>query len=294
MEARWVGVAASVSSSALYGVLFFLPPLLKPLTSGAIYGWRVLLTLMFLSGLFVVMRRGPSLVSTWGTITVSWQTGSAVVLNAGILAVQLWLFGWGPQSGHGLDVALGYLLLPIVMMATGVVLFHDEFGWLRAGALGMALIGAASAVLAAGQVSWATAVVAIGYPVYFTLRRRTGLDSIAVLWWELALSIPIAVAFLVTDGGVQAVLARPGLVAPLLLLGAVSAAALSMYLAASRRLSFTTFGILSYLEPILLVVVSVLALGESFTPADVLTYAPLAVALLLLAVDSRRAGPVKH
>lgn len=133
MAARWTGVAASVSASALYGVLFFLPPLLQPLTSGAIYGWRVLLTLVFLSGSFVVTGRGRSLLSEWGRIIAGWRTVGAVVVNAGILGVQLWLFGWGPQSGHGLDVALGYLLLPIVMMGTGVVLFRDRFGWLRGG-----------------------------------------------------------------------------------------------------------------------------------------------------------------
>lgn len=290
MEARRTGVAASVSASALYGVLFFLPPLLQPLTSGAIYGWRVFLTLVFLSGFFVVTGRGRSLLSAWGRITAGWRTVGAVVVNVGILGVQLWLFGWGPQSGHGLDVALGYLLLPIVMMGTGVVLFRDRFGWLRGGALVFAVVGTACAVFAAGGVSWATAAVAVGYPVYFTLRRRTGLDSVAVLWWEIVLSVPVAVA-LIVSAGVDAVLTHPTLAVPLLLLGVVSAAALGLYMAASSRLTFTTFGILSYLEPVLLVLVSVLALGEPFTQADVATYAPLAVALLLLGVDAKRLAP---
>lgn len=132
--------------------------------------------------------------------------------------MQLWLFGWGPQSGHGLDVALGYLLLPIVMMGTGVVLFRDRFGWLRGGALVFAVVGTACAVFAAGGVSWATTAVAVGYPVYFTLRRRTGLDSVAVLWWEIVLSVPVAVA-LIVSAGVDAVLTHPTLAVPLLLLG---------------------------------------------------------------------------
>lgn len=71
----------------------------------------------------------------------------------------------------------------------------------------------------------------------------------------------------------------------------MSAAALGLYMAASSRLTFTTFGILSYVEPVLLVLVSVLALGEPFTQADVATYAPLAVALLLLGVDAKRLAP---
>lgn len=291
MGVRWFGIGASVSASVLYGVLFFLPPLLQPLDSGAIYAWRVLLTLVFLGGCFFVMGRGRVLTSAWKAIIVSRRTIGVVVVNASILGVQLWLFGWGPQSGHGLDVALGYLLLPIVMMGTGVLLFHDRFGWLRAGALGLASVGTAIAVIAAGGVSWATVAVAIGYPVYFTLRRQTRLDSIAVLWWEIALSVPVAGTLIVAGGGGQVVMDHPNLAVPLLLLGAVSAGALGLYIVASSRLSFTTFGILSYLEPVLLVLVSVLALREPFTPTDAATYVPLAFALLLLAVDAKRARP---
>ena len=60
---------------------------------------------------------------------------------------------------------------------------------------------------------------------------------------------------------------------------------------ASSRLTFTVFGILGYLEPLLLVLVSVVALGERFTRADLGVYLPLVAALVLLAVDARRYRP---
>lgn len=281
------GVVASVSASALYGVLFFLPPALDPLSPSAIYGWRVLLTVVALGLGFALAGRGLSLSRAFKVITSSPRRAVATVVNATILGLQLWLFGWGPATGHGLDVALGYLLLPIVMMLTGVAMFHDRLGRLRWAALLLAAAGTTVGVVLAGGVSLATVAVAVGYPVYFTLRRLSGLESVGVLWWEIALTVPVAVALTINSGSWTTIAYAPSLWGSLVLLGVVSAAALGSYMLASSRLTFTVFGILSYAEPILLVLVSVLALGEPLVPQDLGTYIPIAAALVLLSLDAR-------
>jgi chloramphenicol-sensitive protein RarD len=64
-------------------------------------------------------------------------------------------------------------------------------------------------------------------------------------------------------------------------LGLVSASALACYILASRYLTLTVFGLLGYVEPVLLVCVG-LAIGETIKSAQWLTYIPIWAALSLL------------
>lgn len=74
---------------------------------------------------------------------------------------------------------------------------------------------------------------------------------------------------------------------PRLRVAAVAAAAIGVR--ASELLPFGLFGLLTYVEPVLLAVVSITILGESLTPVDLLAYGPIAVALCLLGIENATA-----
>ncbi|CAH2795850.1 MAG: Uncharacterized inner membrane protein RarD [uncultured Caballeronia sp.] len=78
-----------------------------------------------------------------------------------------------------------------------------------------------------------------------------------------------------------AVAALPGL-------GALSTIALASYLRASRHLPLALFGVLGYVEPVLLVGVAVLLLGEPFSARQLGTYVPIWIAVVLTGVHSGR------
>ena len=71
-------------------------------------------------------------------------------------------------------------------------------------------------------------------------------------------------------------------------LGLLSALAFGAMMAASRLLPLGLFGILSYVEPVLLFGVAVLFLGETFAPQQLWTYLPIWLAVLLIGWDSAR------
>jgi chloramphenicol-sensitive protein RarD len=73
----------------------------------------------------------------------------------------------------------------------------------------------------------------------------------------------------------------PGLYGLIPLLGLISASALVSYILASRILPFSLFGLLSYVEPVLLVGVALL-LGESISRDEWMTYLPIWLAVLVL------------
>jgi chloramphenicol-sensitive protein RarD len=76
----------------------------------------------------------------------------------------------------------------------------------------------------------------------------------------------------------------PGLLWLIPLLGLISASALVVYIIASRLLPFSLFGLLSYVEPVLLLGVALL-LGESIKSGEWLTYIPIWMAVVVLVFE---------
>ena len=121
-----------------------------------------------------------------------------------------------------------------------------------------------------------------------SLRRWLQTDTLAGHWIDMALLVPVAIAFtLRTPDSWPLVAGHPTLWGLLPLLGIVSAVALALYMIASRWLPLGLFGLLSYVEPALLVVVALL-LGESMEPQQQLSYALIFAAVGLLIGDGLR------
>jgi chloramphenicol-sensitive protein RarD len=202
-----------------------------------------------------------------------------------LMGVQLWLFLWAPLHGRSLEVSMGYFLLPLAMVLTGRLVYGERLSRLQAVAVCCAAVGVGHELYQHGSFAWETLVVMIGYPIYFVLRRRCRTDHLGGLWCDMCLLLPWALYF-VTQGALSTadLKQHPGLYGLIPLLGAISACALIAYVLASRLLPFSLFGLLSYVEPVLLVGVALL-LGETIGPDQWLTYLPIWAAVLVLVLE---------
>jgi chloramphenicol-sensitive protein RarD len=209
----------------------------------------------------------------------------ALIASSALLGVQLWLFMWAPLNGYSLDVSLGYFLLPLTMVLTGRIAYGERLSYLRKVAVFFALLGVINELYQVGSFSWATLLVAIGYPIYFILRRHLATDNLGGLWLDMTLLLPIALWFVQSsEQGFGVVGQHPWLYVLIPLLGLISASALVSYIIASRLLAFSLFGLLSYVEPVLLLGVALL-LGESIKAGEWLTYIPIWMAVLVLVFE---------
>jgi len=272
-------------ASCLFAVMYFYTSLLTPLDGEEIFGWRTLLTLPCLTLFMLVskdwkrvgellarVRRTPLLLL--GMVGTSWLMG-----------VQLWLFLWAPLHGRSLEVSMGYFLLPLAMVLTGRLVYGERLSRLQKVAVACAALGVGHELYQHGSFAWETLVVTIGYPIYFVLRKRCRTDHLGGLWCDMCLLLPWALYFVIQGPLSPADLqAHPGLYALIPILGAISASALIAYVLASRLLPFSLFGLLSYVEPVLLVGVALL-LGETIGPDQWLTYLPIWAAVLVLVIE---------
>ncbi|MEB0150974.1 EamA family transporter RarD, partial [Pseudomonas sp. CCC2.2] len=89
-------------------------------------------------------------------------------------------------------------------------------------------------------------------------------------WLDMLLMVPVALWFVLAGPHVDLGAQREALYALVPLMGIISAAAGFAYILASRLLPFSLFGLLSYVEPVLLVAVALL-LGDSLEDGQWLT-----------------------
>ncbi len=282
------GVASSVGASVLFATLYYYTSLLEPLDGQQIYGWRILLTAPCLALLLLGFGRWGEVRQILARLTAEPRLWFALPLSSALVGLQLWLFMWAPINGHGLDVSLGYFLLPLTLVLTGRLVFGEAISRLQRLACVLAAVGVGNELLLASSLSWPVLAVALGYPCYFVLRRKIGTANLGGLWLDLVISLPVATTFALGDSAtLQQVIERPRLQLLIFGLGALSALALALMIIATR-LNLALFGLLSYVEPVLLVVVALL-LGESIAPDQWLTYGAIWAAISVLVVEGVRA-----
>ena len=280
------GVSLSILASVLFGSMYFHTTLLEPLSGEEIFGWRMLLTLPVMS-LFLICTGDWKLVcAIAGRMKQEWRLWLALPATSLLLGIQLWLFLWAPLHGHALNVSLGYFMMPLVMVLIGRFYYKDKLNSWQKGAVFLATLGVIYALAQAGGFSWTSLLVCLGYPYYFVLRTQFKTDNLGGLWLDMLLMLPLALYFALSGQGLgQMTSMNSNLPLLIALLGVLSASALIAYLLASRLLPFSLFGLLGYVEPLLLVVVAIV-IGESITPQEWPTYIAIWGALGMLTLEA--------
>ncbi len=279
------GVFYSLTASVLFGGIFMLAGLMRSISAEEVFSWRVLVSTPLLLGVLLCFSSRNALRPILSRLRSHPQLGLWLLLSAGMLGVQLWLFMWAPLNGRAMDVSLGYFMLPIVMVLIGRFGYLEKLSRLQFIAALFASAGVVNAIVRSGGVSWVALVVSLGYPAYFSLRRKFHTDGLSGHVVDMMILIPVAAVCLLwgcpsgkpLDSGLW-------LPASIVLLGLLSAAAMMCYILAVDKLPFALFGLLSYVEPVLLLIVSFM-LGENIASSEWLTYIPIWIAVAVLALE---------
>lgn len=282
------GIALSVSASALFAVMYYYTSLLAPLTGLEIFGWRMLLTMPCMTAFMLISREWKLVADLVERLVATPLLLLGAMASSALMGAQLWLFMWAPLNGYSLDVSLGYFLLPLSMVLTGRIVYGERLSRFQKIAVFLATLGVLNELWQVGSLSWATLLVVLGYPLYFILRKRIRTDNLGGLWLDMALMLPLALWFVQSGAqGFGVFNQYPWLSLLIPVLGVISASALVAYIVASRLLPLGLFGLLSYVEPVLLLGVALL-LGESIQAEEWLTYIPIWLAVAVLVLEGFR------
>lgn len=280
------GTVASIASSFLFSLMFLFGLFMQPLSGTQVASWRVLMMLLSLVLLVSFTKQWQHVFEYLKTLKTP-KEWVLFILPTPILGGQIWLFMWGPVNGYGLDVTLGYFLLPLVMILIGRFFYHESMSLLQGIAALCAALGIGYDIFQYGTISWVTLFACLGYPPYYLLRRKLSVPPVTGLLSDLLLLTPVVLIVLYFSGGFTMAAQASNLWYLLPLLGAFSALAMSLTMVASSKLPVSLFGALSYIEPMLLFVLSITVLSQSLDEGGSLfMYGMITLALLFMILDS--------
>lgn len=280
------GILASVFASVMFGTMYYMVTLMQPLTAQDVFAWRMTLTGPLVCVLITLTKDWPQIAAALRDIRRRPGVMLIHLVNAANVAGQMWVFLWAPLHGKALEASLGYFLMPLVMVLIGRVFYRECMSTWQITATILAGIGVAHELWRVGSVSWIVLYIAIGFPLIFVLRRSFRTSGQGGSWIELNLIFFFALALLIRADFNNTML-TPALIGWILLIALISAVSMLAYYAASRALPFSLFGLLGYLEPVLLVVVAFI-LGETISQSELLTYGPIWLAVLVLVIEGGR------
>ncbi|WP_370693366.1 EamA family transporter [Vibrio penaeicida] len=222
---------------------------------------------------------------TFWSFFFQWRLWPRYMLSAILIAPQLWVFVWAPLQGETLSVALGYFCLPLTLAAVAHFVYKESITRKQLIACAFAACGVAYAYAMADGVSWIVFLICFGYPMYFIFRRKYKISSDMSFSLENVFLLPFAIIGMALTYRIESW----GSIAPsawLYYLGLAFTGIIPiiLFFYASQLLPMTLFGLLGYLEPVLVFCVA-LVLGERIALIQWPTYLAIMVALAIVALE---------
>lgn len=281
------GLIYGIGAYGLWGLIplyFKTVPHVAPLE---VLAHRGFWSFVVLGAILVAMNRWKELADVWRRPRVL----LLLALTTLLIAINWLTFIYAVGTRQVLQSSLGYFMLPLVNVFLGVVFLGERLRPLQWLSIGLVVVGVSVLGVLVNQLPWIALVLAVSFSVYGFLRKIVSVGGLTGLAVETLGLTPVALAylfFLYQTGHLTAT--TPATYGLLSLSGLVTTIPLLLFVAAARRLRLTTLGFIQYLTPTLHFLLAVVAFGEPFSRAQVISFACIWTAVALYSIDSLRAA----
>ena len=242
---------------------------------------------------FVVLAVLASLLGRWGDVWKDLRNRKIVLLlglNSLLMAANWLTFIYSVLTDQVLQSSLGYFIGPLIIVLLGALFLRERLRPAQRVSLGMAVVGVLVFTVAMGAMPGIALILALTGAFHGLIRKLTPVDGFVSLTIETLLIVPLSVVFL----SYLAVTAKnsgnsAALLGLLMLSGPVTTVPFLCFGRAVRRLRLSTMGFLQYLLPSLQFLLAVAVFHESFSTAQLVSFACIWTAIGIYTVDSYRA-----
>ena len=203
--------------------------------------------------------------------------------TAALISVNWGIYVWAIGSGHALDAALGYYINPLFSVFLGAVLLGEKLTKRQIAAILLAAAAVALLTIAAGKLPLISLGLTVTWGFYAYLKRRLPIGANEGFLLEILILTPFALAYMLwlsTQGTGH----FGGTTTDTILLmacGIVTALPLMLYAHGAKGLRLSTIGILQYVAPTMILLIAVLAFGETFGLAQMIAFPMIWAALAI-------------
>lgn len=217
--------------------------------------------------IFSDKKKALSLIAASIIISLNWLTY--------ILAV---------NQGYILEASLGYYINPFISILLAFFILKERFSkgeWL---AIFIVLIGVVYMTLGVGRIPWLALTLAITFGVYGLIKKTINLDATYALAVETAVLAPVAVIYLayINLTGINTL--DFGLNSETMFTmgtGVITAIPLLMFAIGAVYIPLSVVGLLQYIGPTLMLLISIFIYGEAFTDTHKISYSFIWAGLIL-------------
>ncbi|MCB1781327.1 MAG: EamA family transporter RarD [Candidatus Competibacteraceae bacterium] len=282
MDSQAIGLLNALGCFTLWGSFPLYFKLLQHVPALEVLAHRVLGSAVLLLALILTWGQWPALLAEFRNR----RRLGFYLLTALLISGNWLLYIWAVQMGRILEASLGYYINPLVNVLLGMLFLGERLNSRQLLAVLIAAMGVLVLVIGHGVFPWISLTLAFSFGSYGLLRKKAGHAPTLGLCVETVLIAPIALLFLVAQGG--GALGRVDGHTDMLLLGAglVTVIPLLMFLQATQRLRLSTVGLIQYLTPTLQFLLAVAVYREPFTGIDQTAFGCIWLALALYSVDA--------
>jgi chloramphenicol-sensitive protein RarD len=199
------------------------------------------------------------------------------------------LFIWAINNNHLLDASLGYYINPLLNVALGMFFLGERLSKLQYAAVGLAFVGVTIQVVTFGSFPVVAFALAISFSIYGLIRKTVSVDSVSGLLMEsLLLTIPAVLYwwFMVPTDASNMANNTIGFNLLIMAAGLITTAPLLCFVAAARRLNYSTMGFFQYIGPSIMFMFAVFIYGEKVGEDRWVTFGFIWTALIIYSVAS--------
>ena len=216
-----------------------------------------------------------------------------LLLGAAVLVTANWgTYIYGVNSGHVVETSLGYFINPLFTILLGVFVLGERLRPMQWTAVGIGTVAVLVIAVDYGHPPWIALILASTFGLYGFFKKRAAVGAVESIAIETgAMFVPALIALAVLGAQGNLVFASHGVGNALLLAsaGVVTAVPLLLFAAGTRRLPLSVVGLLQFLTPMMQFAVGVGIRHEPLPTAELIGFALVWVALIVLSVDGLRA-----
>jgi chloramphenicol-sensitive protein RarD len=281
------GFAAASAAFAIWGVFPLYLHALHQISSLQVIAHRVVWSCLFV--LVWLAMRGE--LSVLRATLASRGVACRLAVTATLISLNWLVYVWSVINGHVAEASLGYFIGPLVNVLLGVVLLSEKLSPTQWSAIALAASGVAYLTFTAGALPWIALTLAFSFALYGLIRKIVKVEALPGLAAETLVLLPFAAAYLFWCESVGTGTlghAGPTITALLIGNGPITAIALFLFAYGTRRLPYSTVGLLQYIAPTLLFACAMIEFHEPFERSRAIGFTIIWTALLIYAGEGVR------
>jgi chloramphenicol-sensitive protein RarD len=281
------GAVPAAAAFAIWGLfpLYFHP--LHQVSALQVIAHRVVWSCVFVLAWIAIRGELGMFRATLAIRGLLWR----LAVTATLMSVNWLVYVWGVLHGHVLETSLGYFIGPLVNVLLGVLLLSEKLTRTQWTAVALAATGVAYLTIIADGVPWIALTLAFSFAIYGLIRKVVKVDSLPGLATETVVLVPFAAVYLLwCESASTGALghAGPGIDALLIGSGPLTAVPLFLFAYGTRRLPYSTVGLLQYITPTLQFACGVFVFHEPFERSRAIGFMIIWTALLIYGGEGLR------